>query len=243
MRVLSTVKYTALRMARSYIVLLLLLVVPIVLLTIFSFILSGSVTETGEPYMFQTGLIQVLCFQLFGGSLVMHLIHNDLLAANKPRMSVVPFNKTMYAFSLVMCGTVFSIVLGVILMAYTQFVLGLVWDNWPWMIYIVSLMAVLSSIVCLIFTFSVKNHKLAERLSEVYGVGFIVLAGLFFPLPRNAFFDFMSSYGNPLGLSTGAIIEMSRSNPGEAWLQANILLAAICVLFIVMVIAGRRRLA
>ncbi len=243
MRVLSTVKFTAIRMLRNYIVLLLLLVVPIILITVFSFILSDSVTELGEPYINENSMTMVLVFQLFAGSIVISYIYNDFFTEYKIRIYSLPFNRVMYAFSIMMCGTAFSIFLGVILMAYTQFVLGIVWENWVWTIYIISLMAILSSIVCLIFTFSVKKFKIAERLSEVYGVGFIVLAGLFFPMPENAFFDFFGSYGNPLTLSLGAIHEMNQSNIGEAWFQANILIIAIGILFIVMLILGRRRIA
>lgn len=243
MRVLSTVRFTAIRMARNYIVMLLLLGVPIIILTIFSVILSGNLTETGEPYINETATIMVLNFQLFGGSIVMTYIYTDFFTENKIRIYSLPFNKTMYAFSIMACGTVFSILLGVILMAYTQFVLEVVWKNWLWTIYIISLMSVLSSIVCLIFTFSVKDFKIAERLSEIYGVGFIVLAGLFFPMPKNEFFDFMGSYGNPLTLSIGAVYEMGRSNVGEAWFLSNILLAAIVILFVVMIAVGRRRMA
>ena len=243
MRVVFTMRFTALRMIRNYITLLLLLVVPIIILTIFHFILSGAVTDTGEPYINETALTMVMTFQLFGGSLVMYLIHNDLFAANRMRMNALPFNQTMYAFSIMLCGTVFSIMLGVLLMAFSQFILGVVWKNWLWTIYLIFLMSLLSSVVCLLFTLSVKSYKLAERLSEIYGVGFVVLAGLFFPMPQNAFFEFMGSYGNPLALSIGAIVEMNRANAGEAWLHANMLGAATVVLFLVMLAVGRRRMA
>lgn len=242
MRVLSTVKFTALRMLRAYIVLLLLLVVPIIIITVFSFILSGVVTETGEPPINEIALTMVLTFQLFGGSIVMSYIYIDFFTEMKMRIYPLPFNKIMYAFSIMMCGTIFSILLGIVLMTYSQFVLGVTWENWSWAIYIISLMAVLSSIVSLIFTFSVKKFKIAERLSEVYGIGLVVLAGLFFPMPKNAFFDFMGSYGNPLTLSMGAIQQMNQSNSGEAWFQANILLVVAAILFVVMLVVGRRRM-
>ncbi|WP_026906699.1 ABC transporter permease [Paucisalibacillus globulus] len=242
MRVLSTIKFTALRMIRNYIVLILLLVVPIILITFFSFILSGVVTENGVPYINENAMIMVLVFQLFGGSIVMYLIYHDLFTENKMRMYALPFNQTMYAFSIMLCGALYSILLGILLMVYSQFVLGVIWKNWFWMIYIISLMAILSIIVCLIFTFSVKNYKIAERLSELYGVGFVVLAGLFFPLPRNAIFDFLGSYGNPLTLSMGAIRDMSLTNTSSAWFQANILLGVIAILFMVMLLLGRRRI-
>lgn len=242
MRVLSTVKFTWLRMLRNYIVLLLLLVVPIILITVFSLILSDGLTETGEPYIHVQAMTMVLTFQLFGGSVVMYFIHHDFFTANRFRTYLLPFNRIMYAFSMIMCGTLFSILLGVIIMAFSQFVLGVEWANWLWSIFIITLMASLSSIVCLVFAFSVKNYKVAERLSEVYGVGFIVLAGLFFPMPKNAVFDFLGSYGNPLTLSIMSIQEMSGSNAGAAWSYAGILLAAIGILFMVLIVLGRRRM-
>ncbi|WP_062049070.1 ABC transporter permease [Bacillus sp. JCM 19034] len=242
MRVLSTIPFTLIRMLRNYIVLLLLLVVPIILLTVFSVILSGYTTETGEPYINHQAVIMVLVFQMFGGSIVMSYIYADFFQFHKI-INILPFNKTMYAFSIMMCGTAFSVLLGIILMVFTQFVLGVHWENWLWAIYNIALLAILSSVVCLIFTFSFKNYKVAERLSEVYGVGFILLAGLFFPMPKNAVFDFFGTYGNPLTLAVGAIHEMAHSNSGGAWYQANILLVAIIVLFIVMLVVGRRRIA
>ncbi|RJE90270.1 multidrug ABC transporter permease [Paenibacillus sp. 1011MAR3C5] len=242
MRVLSTIPFTMLRLARNYIVLILLLLVPIVLLTFFSLILSGMKTEDGTPYSDYNALTMVLVFQLFGGTTVMHFIHIDLFTVNRMRMFALPFNKTMYAFSIMMCGTLFSVVLGILLMTYSQFVLGVAWHSWGWVIYLISLMSLLSSIVCVIFASLVKNYKLAERLSEIYGVGFVLLAGLFFPMPKNGLFDFLGSYGNPLTLAIRSVTDRSRGNLSEAWFQANILLAAIVILFIVMLVAGRRRM-
>lgn len=242
MRVLSTVPFTALRMIRNYIVLLLLLVVPMIILTVFSFVLSGVFTETGEPYIHVHATIMVLCFQLFGGSIVMHLIHSDLFSAHKIRMYALPFHQGMYAFSIMICGVMYSILQGICLMMYAQFVLGVVWAHWLWVIYMISLVAVLSIIVSLLFTFTISNFKLVERLNEVYGVGFIMLAGLFFPMPDNAFFAFMGSYGNPLTLSLLSIDAMNKSNTGEAWLLANILLGTVVILFLLLFVLGRRKI-
>lgn len=243
MRVLSTLKYTALRMLRNYIVLLLLLVIPIILITIFSAILSGQVTESGIPYSYQNALTMVLTFQLFSGSLVMYLIHSDFFSAHRLRIRVLPFHQTMYAFSIGMCGVIYSILLGIVLMLYTQFVIGMTWLNWQWILLMITLIATLSCIVSLIFTFAVKNYKLAERLNDVYGIGFVVLAGLFFPLPKIALFDFFGSYGNPLTLSLMSIQAMHDSNVSAAWGYAGIMLAAIALLFMLMLALGRRKMA
>lgn len=242
MRVLSTVKFTLLRMLRNYITLLVLLVVPIVLLTVFYFILDDAAGVDGISLMDHQAVGLVLTFQLFGGAIVMQYISTDFFTAFKKQLYMLPFNKTMYGFSILTGGTLFSVLLGIILMIYTHFLFDVSWGNWFWAIYVIILMAVLSSIVCLICTFSVKKFNVAERLSEVYGVGFVLLSGFLFPMPDNAFFDFMGSYGNPLTLSLMSINEMKRSDAGEALFTSGILLGSIVVLFIVMIILGRRKI-
>lgn len=242
MRVLSTMRFTLTRMRRNYIVLLLLLVVPIVLLTVFHFILGEAIGDEGRTLMLENAVMMVLMFQLFAGAIVMDYIHSDFFTSFRKRLYMAPFNKTLYAFSILMGGTSFSVLLGIILMIFSHFVLDVSWGNWIWAVYMIILMAVLSSIICLIFVLSVSKISIAERLSEVYGVGFVLLAGLFFPMPDNAFFDFMSSYGNPLTISVMSVEAMNESDVSEAWFTANILHIAIVILFIIMMILGRKKI-
>lgn len=240
--VLPTLRFTVLRLIRNWIVLLLLLGIPIVLITFFALILGDSKTEAGMPYIQESTTFMVLAFQLFGGSIVMSYIHEDFFTERRFRIQSLPFNQTLYAFSISVLGTLFSIFLGGILVFYSFWVFNVEWGNIGWAVFVIALMALLSSIVCLIFTFAVKQFKVAERLSEVYGIGAIVLAGLFFPMPENAFFEFMGSYGNPLTLASAAIFEYQAGNVAEVWLNVSILLGAIIVAFFVMLALGRRRM-
>ena len=242
MRVLSTVPWTLRRMSRDYIVLLLLLVVPIVLISLFSYLMGNVMTDSGTLLFHDTAQQMIMSFQLFAGSVVMSYLYYDLFTEKRMRIFTLPFNKSLYAFSIMLCGTVYSVILGVLLMSYAQFVLGVVWEHWLWTIYNLLLLSMVSSIVSLILMFSVRSFKIAERLTELYGVGFIVLAGLFFPMPDNAVMNFLGSYGNPLMLSDGAVTAMADGKVGEAWLHANLLAAAIVVLFPLMLLLGRRKM-
>ncbi|WP_020618177.1 hypothetical protein [Paenibacillus daejeonensis] len=242
MRVLSTVPWTLRRMSRDYLVLLLLLGVPIVLLSLFSYLMGNAMAESGRLLFHDTAQQMIMSFQLFSGSVVMSYLYYDLFTEKRMRIFTLPFNKSLYAFSIMLCGTVYSLVLGVLLMTYAQLVLGVVWEHWVWMSYNLLLLSVVSSIVSLILMFSVRSFKTAERLTEIYGVGFIVLAGLFFPMPDNAVMNFLGSYGNPLTLSDGAVTAMANGEAGEAWLQANVLAAASLVLFPLMLLLGRRKM-
>lgn len=242
MAVWQTLPFTLLRMLRNYLVALLLLVVPLVLITFFSFLLSGVVNEQGEPYLNENALTMVLSFQLFGGSIVMSYIHEDLFTANGKRFAMLPMSTSLYALSVLSCGTLYSIGLGGILMGYAQWVLGVNWSHTGWIVYIVTLVACLSSVVSLLFTFSVRSFKVAERLTEFYGIGFILLAGLFFPMPKHVIFDFLGSYGNPLTLALGAVRQMQADNLSEAWLHANLLSGALGLLLLIVLVLGRRRI-
>ncbi|KMK77924.1 ABC transporter permease [Alkalihalobacillus pseudalcaliphilus] len=242
MRVLQTIPFTFLRMSRDFVTLLLLLAMPIVLITVFYFILGGVTNEAGYPAFYDTAIIMTLVFQLFGGSVVMHFIQEDLLTLRKQRFQISPLNRTMYAFSLALCGTLFSMILGFLLLVYTSMVLNVEWGNWLWVMFVVSLMAILSTIVSLICLFVVTNFKVSERLTEVYGVGFVILAGLFFPMPDHAFFTFINEYVNPLMLSVDAVLYAMQNQMTLAWQSLGILGAWLVVMFAVMYVLGRRRL-
>lgn len=239
MRVLSTVPWTLRRMMRDYIVLILLLIVPLLLLSLFYYLMGNG---SGKILFEETAQRMMLSFQLFAGSIVMSYIYYDLFTEFRIRMFTLPFNKSWYAFSIMMCGVAYSIILGTLLMVYSRLVLDLIFEHWLWMIYHLFLLSMLSSLVSLILMFSVRNFKLAERLTEVYGVGFIVLAGMFFPLPDNAVLNFLGSYGNPLMLSDAAVSALEEGRTSEAWFHSSLLLAAIAILFPLMLALGRRRM-
>lgn len=241
MRVLQTIPFTFIRMSRDIITLLLLLAMPIVLMTVFYFILRDVDNAAGYPAFYDTAIIMTLVFQLFGGSVVMHYIQDDLLRTRKQRFYIAPINRTMYAFTLTLCGTLFSLVLGFLLLIYTSMVLDVEWGNWLWVIFVIGLMAVLSTIVSLICLFAVKNYKVSERLTEVYGLGCVILAGLFFPMPDHAFFTFINEYVNPLMLSSDAVLYAIQDEMNQAWQSTGFLGIWILLTFVLMVVLGRRK--
>lgn len=57
----------------------------------------------------------VLSFQLFGGAVVMSYIYYDFFTASRYRIQSLPINTTLYGFSIMFMGTLFSIFLGLII--------------------------------------------------------------------------------------------------------------------------------
>ncbi|QQK74838.1 ABC transporter permease [Salicibibacter cibarius] len=241
MKELYTMRFTALRLMRAWIVLLILFGVPLVLVTIFSIIL-GDVEEAGTMLRDEINVMMVLAFQLFGGSVVMNYINDDFFTKRRYRIQLLPLNTSVYGFTIMLVGTLYSIILGAILASYTALLWDVDWGNIAWSIFIIALMATLSSIVCLIFTFSVKKFNIAERLSEVYGIGAILLAGLIFPMPDHAVINWVNDYLNPITLSYDAIDAYRNTNLGDAWMNAGLLGGLIVITFITMLLIGRRRM-
>lgn len=241
MRELYTMRFTALRISRNWITLLLLFVVPIVLTTLFAIILA-DIEREGVPVIDENNVILVLVFQLFGGAVVMSYIYYDLFTESRYRFQSLPMNTIIYGFTIMLVGTLYSIILGAILVGYTTLVWHVNWGNIVWSLFVIALMATLSSIVCLILTFSVKNFKIAERLSEVYGIGAVLLAGLFFPMPDNAVINWVNEYVNPLTLAYSAVDAYRIADVTEAWINAGILGGLIVLTFVVMLLLGRRRM-
>lgn len=242
MSVLTTVPFTIKRFSKNWIVLLLLFVVPIVLITVFGMSLNGVTNEHGEAVIHKTLISLTLVFQLFGGSMAMSYVYYELFTEHRFRLLTLPLSLTLYAFSLISISTVFSIVLGAALVLYSLFVFDVAWGNFLWILLVITCMATLSSIICLIFTFSVKNFKIAERLSEIYGIGAVALAGLFFPLPDLAVIQWVNDYLNPLTLAQAAVFEQVDEQYGKAWLCIALLLGQIAVTFFLMLAQGRRRM-
>ncbi|MCK0471753.1 ABC transporter permease [Halalkalibacter sp. APA_J-10(15)] len=242
MRVLSTVPYTIKRLARDYMTMMLLLLLPMVILTVFSFILPDVPGERGFPIMEETAMYMIVGFQLFGGAIVMSYIYMDFFTERRHRIQTLPMNHTLYGYTIMLLGTILSVLLGVILMVFSQYALGVNWSHPLWSIVIISLMAILSSIVCLIFTFTVRNFKIAERLSEVYGLGAFLMAGLFFPMPDHVIIDWFNQYVNPLTISYVAIFDYNGVFEQEVIFQVLLLLGYIVVLFAIMLALGRRRM-
>lgn len=244
MRILNTVPYTLKRLSKDYIALLLLLILPIALISVLAISFGDSVDKNGTPLIQSIAITMVLSFQLFGGGLVMNLIHVDLFKERRYRMQTLPIDHSLYGFSITVVGTLFSFILGVILMGYSSFVFDVNWGNLLWVTFVIGLIATLSSIVCLIFTFTMKNFSVAERLTDVYGIGSILLliAGMFLPMPDYAVIEWINDFVNPLSITQSAILDHKAGDMQNAWLNVAILAGWIIGTFLVMLPLGRRRM-
>jgi ABC-2 type transport system permease protein len=241
----KTIGFTLLRMLRNYIGIILLLVVPLALISVLSLVAAYSgVEEQGISAMEWISVSFVLSFQLFGGAYVMEILKEDLFSPRKWRIYSLPTQIHSYAGSIFAASTLFSALQGLVIVLFTKWIYGVNWGNLAFVLLVILSISILSQLVCLILLLSVRKYKVAERLSEVYGIGSMVFAGMMITLPDTAFFNFMAEYGNPISLGRKAIFSMiSGADPFVFALPIVILLSASSVLAVVAILLGRRRLA
>ncbi len=250
----QSVKYALLRMARGYLALLILFVLPLALISIIGLISAhlSEVVANGFGGMDYVAISFVFAFQLFGGAYTMDYIKEDLLSARRWRIHSLPYHGSMHAGGLITAATLFSILQGAALIALTALVHGVRWGNVGWVLLVLFVVALQAQLVHLILLLAARNATVAERLAEVYGFGSFVLAGFIVPLPDNALFEFLGSYGNPISLAQNAVIgrilgdssaHLLGRGGSQLYLSFGILVGVCIVVAATAVVVGRRKLA
>jgi len=242
---IKQVYYTLLRLSRNWIGSLILIGIPLALITLIGFIAKYSYTGIeGVRPMDWISIGFVFSFQLYGGAYVMEYVKEDLTGSKKWRLFSLPIYINKYLSAIFFACTLFSILQGFIMVLFTKWVYDVNWGNLFIVLIILCSISFLSQAVCLVFVLSVKNFKVAERLSEVYGIGSMLLAGMMFNLPDNKFFKFMYEYGTPISLARNSTIAMiTGSSIREIILPIAILITLSILLSMVGAYLGRRRFA
>lgn len=236
--------FSIIRMSRDYVGLLILLLVPLALITVLGWLpLDNTGTADGVEQLRMLSVGFVLSFQLFGGSYSMYQIREDLFSPRKWRLYSLPVSIDVYARSSLIAGTLFSTAQGFVLVAFTSLVYGVEWGSLGVVVLTILTVAALSQVICLIFVLGVRNFKIAERLSEVYGLGSMIFAGMILPLPDNGFLNFMGEYGNPISLGERTLFASLNGEGAFEIAVPLVIMAAMTLVFgMIAAVIGRRRL-
>ncbi|GAB6926233.1 hypothetical protein JCM10914A_02160 [Paenibacillus sp. JCM 10914] len=235
--------FALLRLIREPVGQLMLVVLPLVIISVIGYVIGAYQGMEGVPPLDRTAVLTIIGVQFFGGTYLMSYLNDDLLQTRKWRIYSLPIHVTTYSSSLILSCSLFSTLQGLVLVLFTTWVFGVEWGPLAWVLLVLFIFSLFSQFVHVALTLSTSNFKLAERLSEVIGLGFMVLTGLIFPMPNTSFFDFMSSYGNPVSLGEMAIFGMlDHHSKQEAFISMGILLAAALCFMLISAWLGRRRL-
>lgn len=237
--------FALLRLIREPIGQLLLVVLPLIIISVIGSVITGPAKGMGGvPSMDGMTTITIFTVQFFGGTYLMSLLNDDLLQTRKWRMYSLPINVTLYSSSLILACALFSTLQGFVMVLFTKWVFGVEWGPLGWVLLVLAVFSLFAQFIHLTLVLSIKSFKLSERISEIIGLGLLVLTGLMFPLPDHAFFEWMSDYGNPVMLGQSAVIGMlPKGEAANAFLSLALLAGVTVVFMIVSILLGRRKLA
>ncbi len=232
------------RMLRNYVGFAILLLTPIALITLLGFLADDAVNEQlGILVKAEVAFTIIFAFQLFGGFYTMEYIKEDLLSSSRWRMYSLPIEIQWHAVSILLTSTIFNILQGYVIILYTQFMYSIDWGNHFFILLTLTAVALFSQLVFLNLVLGIKKYKTADRLGTTYGIAVLVVAGVWFPLPDNLVFNFLSTYGNPLSLGENmAYASMAGGNLEKGIISIGILLVSSIILLITSSYLGKRRL-
>ena len=233
------------RMLRGYLGLVILLVLPIILISVLGLVIPGAWDdEMNLPVISVVAVINILAFQLFGGNYTLEFLRDDFFSPRKWKLFSVPQPPYRHTGAIVVTSALFSALQGMVLVLFTQVVYGVNWGSLGWIAAALLLFSSFNQLVYMTIALLVPSAKFGERVSEVYGLGSIALAGVWFPMPDMALFRFVTTYGNPLSLGRNLFLHiMTGLYPEQAVYSTLLLLAMMLGLGAIAVTVGRRKLA
>jgi len=186
----------------------------------------------------------MILFQLNGGLMLLDFLNHDFLQAMKWRLRSSPFPTHTLVFAAVGASTVFSFLQGLLIVAITALFLEAYWGNLLVTCLVILMVSLTSQLLLMTIFFFVRSISITETLSWAISLSMMVVGGVLFPMPQNAFFTFMERYGTPYALARTAIIAAGIFEPSTVnlWLGLGGLAASIVVLGAVVVVLGRRKL-
>ncbi len=165
------------------------------------------------------------------------------MSSMKWRIYSLPYEIHKHAYSILISCSLFNVLQSYIIVIYTLFVYDVYWGNLGIALLILVVVSTVIQLVFINFVLVVKNYKTAERLGTGFGLACLMLAEVWFPLPKGAFFQFLSTYSNPFSLGQNMIFAtITGENIDKAIISLVILIATTFVLAISAVYFGRRKL-
>ena len=164
--------------------------------------------------------------------MLLDFLNHDFLQAMKWRLRSSPFPTHTLVFAAVGASTVFSFLQGLLIVAITALFLEAYWGNLLVTCLVILMVSLTSQLLLMTIFFFVRSISITETLSWAISLSMMVVGGVLFPMPQNAFFTFMERYGTPYALARTAIIAAGIFEPSTVnlWLGLGGLAASIVVL-------------
>lgn len=203
-------KFHILRSSRDLFGHLILICLPILLISIFSFIYSGEMIDTGAVMdtaelstVLATGF--ALTFQIYGAALSFETLGQDFLSPLHDRLLASPVNPRKIVTSVLFTSITVSFLQTLVIIIFSIIILDAKFKYLYAVLLVLLLSVIVNQLIGTIILFLTKKVRSANAITTLYGCIAPVIAGLYFPLPRGGIFDLMKNYLTPMSLAQTAI--------------------------------------
>jgi hypothetical protein len=249
-KLLLVVRFSALRMLRDPASTIVMLGMPLVIIPILGAIFAnvpvyGSFLKGAPDIMTIVATGMIVMFQLFSGRYSMDHTRDSLLSQRKWRIHSAPCAPGIHALGIIAAGTLFSMLQGSLLVAFTRVALNVRWGSVGVVILVLLGASLLAQLVNVTLLLLFRSYAPAATVAWMFAWGSAALGGLIFPLPADRpFWRFMVTYGTPYSLAQTAVISSAGGGAlSDAARCIGVLFVLSALFAAVVFLLGRRRLA
>lgn len=202
-------KFYTLRSARDIFCHIILILLPILLISFFSYIYSRYNIAAVTPLL-TIGF--ALTFQIYGSALSFETLGQDFLSPMRNRLLATPANPVKIVLSILFSGIIVSFLQTFVVLIFSATILYIKFNNLFLILLVMLISVVFNQLFGCIILFLSKNVKTANSVTTLYGIVAPILAGLYFPLPDNIIINLFEKYLTPMALAQTAILGVMDNN-------------------------------
>jgi len=197
-----------------------LIVLPVILIAFFNFIyrdngLISDINGNASPFITVLTIGFALTFQIYGGVISYETIGTDFYSPMQGRLLASPKEPRSLILSIISTSILVSFMQTLVVLLFSIFVLDAVIPSILVVLAVMIVSIIVNQLIGTVIILSTGKVKTATAVMTVYAIIAPMIAGLYFPLPDNAFFDLMKKYLTPMALANTAIFGAMEKDPGK----------------------------
>jgi ABC-2 type transport system permease protein len=218
---------------------LILIFLPIILISFFSYVYSNDIINVGAGVdlsklstMLTIGF--ALTFQIYGSALSFETLGRDFLTPIHDRLLSAPVNPRKLVLSVMFTGTLVSFLQTLIIMIFSIIILDAKFNYLIPILIVLLISVVFNQLFGTVILFLTKKVNTATAITSLYGIIAPMIAGIYFPLPDTKFLNLLKDYLTPMSLAQTAIFGIINQDIENILLGVTPLLVFIVILFILI---------
>lgn len=237
-------RFYAMRVLKDYLGHIILIGLPVVLIYV-NMAIQANVAPDGDldQAALFVGLVFILMFQVFGAAYTTEGMEFDFFTPFKDRLRAAPVHPVKFLLLNMVYSSIISFLQLMVLLVFIVAVYSAPVVNWPLVVAVILFGVVFTQTFAAVLIILAKKAGKAQAVITLYAVAGSILAGHFFPLPENAFTNFLRDYSSPIAWQRMSIEGFIDSDFREAFLGLGILAAAWAVCLILLFRLSKRVVA